>query len=193
MSIDALSEMLWRERRLLELLLFKLEEEQLVLAAGRNRWLAHATRELETVFEEINVAELERAVTLNSAARWLGLEPDATLQEMADAAPVPWNRLLLRHRDALVALAAEIDEVAEANHDLMDGDQLDGDPVVGEITGAETGDSEGIGASALDEVADAPLGGVPDNVLQLQLQRVARDAAPGLTRAVQPSLLEFLR
>ncbi len=94
MSIDAVSEMLWRERRLLELLLFKLEEEQMVLAAGRNRWLAHATRELETVFEEINIAELERAVSVNAAARWLGLESGASLRELAAVAPEPWDRLL---------------------------------------------------------------------------------------------------
>ncbi|MEZ5171523.1 MAG: flagellar export chaperone FlgN [Acidimicrobiia bacterium] len=184
MSIDALSEMLWRERRLLELLLFKLEEEQLVLAAGRNRWLAHATRELETVFEEINVVELERAVTVNPAARWLGLGPDATLREMAEAAPVPWNRLLLRHRDALVALAEEIDAVAEANHELLDTQEA-----VAEAGGAGTRDAD----AGFEGAEQAPLAGVPDNVFQLQLQRVARDAAPGATRAVQPSLLEFLR
>ena len=40
MALSDVSNILWRERQLLELLVFKLEEEQLVLAAGRNRWLA---------------------------------------------------------------------------------------------------------------------------------------------------------
>ena len=57
--LERLSEVLWRERHLLELLLFKLEEEQLVLTSGRTRWLGHATREVETVLEEIRTAELE--------------------------------------------------------------------------------------------------------------------------------------
>src|SRR5438045_4734995 len=39
MGLAELSSILWRERDMLELLLFKLEEEQLVLAAGRTRWL----------------------------------------------------------------------------------------------------------------------------------------------------------
>ena len=42
MALSDVSNILWRERQLLELLVFKLEEEQLVLAAGRTRWLAHA-------------------------------------------------------------------------------------------------------------------------------------------------------
>ena len=49
MALSDVSNILWRERQLLELLVFKLEEEQLVLAAGRARWLAHASREVESV------------------------------------------------------------------------------------------------------------------------------------------------
>ena len=37
MSANDLSNLLWRERELLELLVFKLEEEQLLLVAGRAR------------------------------------------------------------------------------------------------------------------------------------------------------------
>ena len=51
--------------------LFKLEEEQLVLAGGRTRWLAHATREVEMVLEQIRRTEVMRA------ADWLGLVPSA--------------------------------------------------------------------------------------------------------------------
>ena len=40
MALAELSNVLWRERELLEMLLFKLESEQLVLAAGRTHWLA---------------------------------------------------------------------------------------------------------------------------------------------------------
>ncbi len=47
--MEDLSLILWRERELLETLLYKLEQEQLVLASGRTRWLARAAREVETV------------------------------------------------------------------------------------------------------------------------------------------------
>ena len=58
MGLADLASILWREREMLELLLFKLEEEQLVLAGGRTRWLAHATREVEVVLEEIRRTEV---------------------------------------------------------------------------------------------------------------------------------------
>ena len=67
MALSDVSNILWRERQLLELLVFKLEEEQLVLAAGRTRWLAHATREVENVLGEIRRVELERAIAVADA------------------------------------------------------------------------------------------------------------------------------
>src|SRR6478736_3999884 len=69
MSLSEVSNILWRERQLLELLVFKLEEEQLVLASGRTRWLSHATREVETILEEIKRVELERAMAVAGSAR----------------------------------------------------------------------------------------------------------------------------
>ena len=47
MSLTDLASVLWRSRELLEMLLFKLEEEQLLLASNRSRWLSHATREVD--------------------------------------------------------------------------------------------------------------------------------------------------
>ena len=41
MGLSEASNILWRQRHLLELLLFKLEVEQTLLASGRLRWLAH--------------------------------------------------------------------------------------------------------------------------------------------------------
>ena len=78
MSLSEVSNILWRERQLLELLVFKLEEEQLVLASGRTRWLAHATREVETILGEIKRVELERAMTVAGAIGELGLSDAPT-------------------------------------------------------------------------------------------------------------------
>ena len=75
MPFSRLSDVLWRERHLLELLLFKLEEEQLILSAGRTRWLSRATREVENVLDEIRTAELGRALEADEAARAVGLDP----------------------------------------------------------------------------------------------------------------------
>ncbi|WP_295656323.1 flagellar export chaperone FlgN, partial [uncultured Nocardioides sp.] len=110
--MEKLSLILWRERELLELLLFKLEEEQLLLAAGRSRWLGHATREVEMVLEEIRRAELGRAVEVEAVAVELGLAPDVSLRELSEQAPAPWNDILREHRNAFMTASAEISALA---------------------------------------------------------------------------------
>lgn len=66
MAYSDVSNILWRERQLLELLQFKLEVEQSLLAAGRTRWLGHATREIEMLIEEVKQTELARAVEVSA-------------------------------------------------------------------------------------------------------------------------------
>ena len=119
MGVAELSAVLWRERQLLELLLFKLEEEQLVLSSGRSRWLGHATREVEQVLEQIRTAELGRSMEADDAARDLGLPPGSGLLALSTAAPEPWGDLLRSHREAFVALTAQIQGVAHGNRDLL--------------------------------------------------------------------------
>lgn len=123
MSLTDLSSVLWRSRELLELLLFKLEEEQLLLAAGRSRWLPHATREVEVVLDQIRQTEVARAAYSQGAALELGLAPDASLGELADTAPDPWSELLHQHRKAFLLLTSEISGMADANRDLLTAGQ----------------------------------------------------------------------
>ena len=113
------SNILWRERQLLELLVFKLEEEQLVLAAGRTRWLAHATREVEAILAEIKRLELDRAVHVEALGRVLDLGSMPSLREIGEAVPAPWDRIFSEHRRALLELAQEIDAVAQSNRELL--------------------------------------------------------------------------
>ncbi len=119
MSLNELSGVLWRERQLLELLLFKLEEEQLVLTSGRTRWLGHATREVESVLDQIRGAELGRAVEADAVARDLGLPEGSGLRALAEAAPAPWDELLAEHHQAFVSLTAEIKALADGNRELL--------------------------------------------------------------------------
>src|SRR3954466_9504707 len=119
MGLSEVSNILWRERQLLELLLFKLEEEQLVLSAGRARWLSHATREVEMVLEEIKRAELARSMEVDAAAAELGIEPAPSLRRLAEAAPAPWSGLLEQHRRAFLTATQEILALAQVNRDLL--------------------------------------------------------------------------
>lgn len=119
MSMQSLTTLLWRERQLLELLLFKLEVEQLLLTSGRTRWLAHATDEVSTVLGEIRSTELGHAVVSDGVAIELGLEPGATLAQLAAAAPSPWDTVLTEHRDAFLELTGQIDALATGNRQLL--------------------------------------------------------------------------
>jgi len=119
MGLNELSTALWRERELLEMLLFKLEEEELVLASGRTRWLGRATREVESVLDQIRGVELGRAIEADDAAREVGIPEGSSLLELAKAAPSPWNDLLRGHHVALTDVTTQIDAIAHSNRDVL--------------------------------------------------------------------------
>ncbi len=119
MGLNELSGVLWRERQLLELLLFKLEEEQLILTSGRTQWLGHATREVESVLDQIRTAELGRSIEADEAAREVGLPEGSGLRAIAQAAPNPWNTLLGEHHAAFVDLTDQINQLAQGNRELL--------------------------------------------------------------------------
>lgn len=119
MGFAEVSDILWRERELLDVLLFKLEEEQLLLAAGKVRWLSRATREVELVLEQIRLAELTRSVEVDAIAPSLGLDPNPSLSSLADTAPAPWAGLFAAHRTAFLTLTQEISTLAAANRDFV--------------------------------------------------------------------------
>ena len=119
MSLDEVSQTLWQERQLLDLLVCKLEVEQLVLAAGRSRWLPAVTREVEYVLAEVKQVELLRAVLVDAVAEQFGLSPGCTLRELAGAVPTPWDSIFEQHRMAFLISAEELRAVARINQDLL--------------------------------------------------------------------------
>ena len=119
MGLSEVSSILWRERQLLELLLFKLEEEQLLLSAGRTRWLSHATREVERVLAQIKQGEMARAMEVEAVAAELGLPPGPSLGQLIDAASEPWKGILGDHREAFLTLTQEITALSQLNRDLL--------------------------------------------------------------------------
>ncbi|WP_104086844.1 flagellar protein FlgN [Arthrobacter sp. GMC3] len=109
MGPQELTAALWRERELLDLLVFKLEEEHLVLASGKSRWLDHATREVEHVMTRLRVTSLERTTIASAVALQWGLPEDASLQELSAAGGAgPWAEILGSH---LAALSGAVDQV----------------------------------------------------------------------------------
>ncbi|MGN6782664.1 MAG: flagellar protein FlgN [Marmoricola sp.] len=117
--MENLSLILWRERELLDTLLFKLEEEQLVLASGRDRWLARAAREVESVLDALRETEVLRAVAADEVARSLGLASNPSLSALAAAVDEPWRTILHEHRDAFLQVTREVRDLASTNRALL--------------------------------------------------------------------------
>jgi hypothetical protein len=119
-SYEELSRLLWRQRRLIETLLFKLEVERLLLASGKVRWLDAATVEVGGVLDQIRSEELAReALPLTIIRRELNLGVDSTLSDIIAAAPEPWGDIYREHQAALLAYIGEVEAAAASNRELL--------------------------------------------------------------------------
>ena len=120
MGANELSALLWRERELLELLVFKLDEEQLLLTNGKTRWLQQGTREVEQVLGHVREAGLARSVEVAAVALDWGTSEDATLRELVAHAPAgPWAEIMAAHLKAMGELTTQIRELRDANEQLL--------------------------------------------------------------------------
>jgi hypothetical protein len=133
MGFAEVSTILWQERHLLELLQFKLDEQQLLLAAERARYLAFAGAEIERVLEELRHVELVRAIEVDTLAESLGLQPSPSLAELAEASPPPWGALFAQHRAALQEQTDDIRAIAATNRSLL----VNGEAALRELLGAD--------------------------------------------------------
>jgi hypothetical protein len=107
---------LWRERELLELLLFKLEEQQLLLSAGRSRWIQFAAREIGQVLERLQVAGMSRVVESETVAQEWGAPEGASLRVLIEHAPDgTWQEVFSEHLRALTQLTSEIGQLRDVN------------------------------------------------------------------------------
>jgi flagellar biosynthesis/type III secretory pathway chaperone len=125
---------------------YRLECEQLMLAAGRTRYLATATAEVETLVSELRVLELQRAAVSEQAAAAAGIQPDATLEELALAVQPPWTGVLLEHREALLVLTRELAALAETNRTLMSAGLRAVESALAGLTSTDTSTSVGYDA-----------------------------------------------
>ena len=120
MGVNELSAVLWRERELLELLTFKLEEEQLLLTAGKSRWIEHATREVEQVLDRLRTAGLERTVEVAVVAEEWGTDSETPLRELVTHAPDgPWADIFTSHLRAMTELTTQIKQLRDENEQFL--------------------------------------------------------------------------
>ena len=120
MSANELSACLWRERELLDLLAFKLEEEQFLLTTGKSRWLQYATREVEQVMERLRAAGLARSVEAAVVGEEWGAPQNATLRELVGTAPDgPWADIFTAHLNALTEYTEQIRDLRDLNEHYL--------------------------------------------------------------------------
>jgi flagellar FlgN protein len=119
-GFGAVSAVLWDERDTLELLQFKLTQENLLVASGTTRWLHRADAEVRAALERLRLGEVARAAEAQAMARALAMPLDMTLAQLADIAPEPWSTLLGEHRTALRALFFEVEAVAAENRRMLE-------------------------------------------------------------------------
>jgi hypothetical protein len=154
MSLSEISNTLWRERRLLELLAFKLEEEHLVLSSGRTRWLARASSEVDAIIDEIKHVRLERAIRVADSSDELGLSDTPTLRELTNSVAPPWDGIFAEHGRALHTLSREIESITRVDR-------------VPAATRADSALPTAVGE--IDIAGDDAIGLVPDRSLVLRL------------------------
>ena len=116
-----LSTLLWREQELLDLLLFKAEEKQYLILAGKTRWLSRIAHEIEVVLDQLRTLEVERAAATEAIAGRLGLDANPSLRQLAEKAPAPWSDLFTKHHEALLVLVTDLRSLSDHNRELIEG------------------------------------------------------------------------
>jgi hypothetical protein len=114
-----LSQTLWRQHGLLELLLYRMEVQRLVLATGSGRWAEFASDDVEATMDVLREEELIRATQVARVALVLGIDADASLRDLVDAAPEPWAEILRDHQRSFLELVDRIETTSKANRDLL--------------------------------------------------------------------------
>lgn len=115
MNLAELSNVLWRQRQLLDQLLFRLTVEQMLLSDCHVRWLNRATNAVEDVLDALRESDVVRSMVLIEVAEELELGPAATLLEVSVAAGGPWTGIFEDHRRAFLEMTDEVRSLVAAN------------------------------------------------------------------------------
>jgi FlgN protein len=122
MGLNGLVVCLFEESEALEHLAFKLEQEQLVLVAGKPRLLARNSAEFEQAVKDLDVVSRRREQLVTAAAAELGLSPPTTLSVLADSATDEDERRVLGERRRVMrAQVARITELCAKNREILAG------------------------------------------------------------------------
>lgn len=140
--MEALMDVLTRERLLAELLVFKLVELRQLLTAGEARFLPWAAEEVERATGALRRAELERAVVVSGLAEERGLPEDVRLGDLVTDVAEPWRTVLVEQADHLRALCTEAADLLTAAGRLAETGLKGIDDLLGRTV--DTGPADGL-------------------------------------------------
>jgi hypothetical protein len=150
MGFPEVSTLLWREREALETLLYALLQEQLIVAAGQTRWLPRANDAVEVAVLQLRGTEILRAAEVEAVSSDLGTDLP-TLAQLASAAGEPWATVFTEHREAMLGLVGEIEQVTDENRRLLAaGARAVRETLLSITQGVDTYDASGHAAPAVN-------------------------------------------
>jgi hypothetical protein len=183
--------MLWRERRQLELLLFRLETQLLHVREGNWHWLKFTASDVEKVLEKLRFGTLARNIESSAVAIEWRVPASATLPMIASVAPPGiWPELLQEHHHGLVLLLKQVEATVAANVEaLLMGQHAAENPLAGatEPSSAVPGYPVAGNGSPQDAAANDA-----DDVMLLAEQSNIERALAVTRDCSQPLLQEFL-
>jgi hypothetical protein len=119
-DLHELSRVLWTQRQLVETLLYRVEVQQSLLTAGKNRWVTAAAHDIDVAIDQLRTAELERAIQVARISAHLGLPTaEPRLTELIEHIDAPWDTILTDHQRAFLSMTTEIESITRSNRDLL--------------------------------------------------------------------------
>lgn len=155
--LSTLSQTLWRQRALVEVLLYRLEVQQMVLASGRTRWIDMSARDVEGAIEDLRAEEFMRATAVASVAPLLHVPETASLTDLANAAGEPWDQILRDHQGAFLSLIASVEAVSKDNRELLNNGLRDTHDFLARVADAPSTDGYSVEGTGTREIAKPTL------------------------------------
>jgi hypothetical protein len=116
--LGELNQLLWRERDVLDDVLYRLEVQQLLLVEQRDRWVDRSVDDLERALGRVERYQRMHRDLLDELSAYLPVHADSTLSEVAAIAPSPWDDILEEQQAALLVLITEIEATSRDNFGL---------------------------------------------------------------------------
>jgi hypothetical protein len=155
--LSTLSQTLWRQRALVEALLYRLEVQQMVLAAGKTRWIDASARDVEGAIDDLRAEELLRATSVAAVAPLLRVPETASLTELANAAGEPWDQILRDHQAAFLSLIASVEAVSRDNRELLNHGLRDTHEFMSNVASAPANDGYSVEGATTRQLAQPTL------------------------------------